>query len=272
MADFFDEPGAGTPPPASAPAPAPSGGGGGDFFGGAQIPKMNIHGIDIQFPNVNTPAQLGKDQDLAKASEDLKARLNDLGVAVSAQQERDKNTTLMDKVIGSAVGLYYGRDPWNDPLAGEKGSIWRQHRQYQPGAGYPVERGAVFANAGSTRQAIQAWIMAQAKTRNYRALTDVQNHIPYETDTDELHQQKMAFWRQRLGETDAQLQQRGVHVPEPPLAPSAGYTEPGTPSTTIESAPPFHVKSQRMVGDTLMLEDDKGNWYYWDKGWIKYGG
>lgn len=274
--DFFDDPSAGAPPPS---APAPSGGGG-DFFGGgggaapagqgrAQIPYVNIKGMHAQFPNVDQPGELKLDQDLSHASEDLRARLADLNAAVTAQQKRDQNTSLMDKVIGHAVGIYYGRDPINDPLAGEKGSIWRQHRQYQPGAGYPVERGEVFANAGSSRQAVQAWIMAAAKTRNYKALTDVQNHIPYETDTDELHQKKMAFWHHRLAEVDAELKQRGVDVPAPPLAPSAGGEE--GPST-ITAPPPFHVKAQRMVGSTRLYEDDKGSYWYYDKGWVKYGG
>lgn len=270
MADFFDEPGAPSAPAPSAPAaPAPSGG----MQGGWQIPSMKWKGFNIVNPQVNTPAQLSQDQSVAKASEDLKTRLNDLETAVTSQQQRDKNTSTLDKVVGGAVGLYYGRSPFDDPLMGERGNIYRLHRQYV--GGYPTQRDAVFTNAGSTRQAIQAWIIAQSKSRNWKAIGDVQNHIPYESDTDELFQKKLAFWKQRLRETDAELQQRQINVPEPTLAPSAGVPEGPTGGLTSTGIPPppFRAVAKKMIGGYSAIQDANGNWYYYDAGrWNRIGG
>lgn len=279
MPDFFDDSGAPSAPAPSAPAPS---GGVTNPYAGVQIPTMKFKGMTLQFPNVNQPASLKLDQDLAKASEDLGARLGDLNVAVTSQQKRDKQTTPMDKAIGMAIGVYYGRDPFGDPQVAEKGSIWRQHRQYAAnqgaqggvgGGGFTTPRDAVFTNAGSTRQAIYQWILAQSKSRNYKVLGDVSSHIPYETDTDELLAEKMAFWRQRLAETNAELKQRGINVQQMPLPPSAGIGAETPSEAPPSSTPPFRVKSSSMAGGTRIYQDDSGNWWYVDRGnWVKFGG
>lgn len=287
--DFFSDVPRGAAPSGGAPDP------GGDMGGQGSptIPYITHHGMRLEFPNVDQPQGIALDHVVAKASEDLRARLNDLDSAVTSQMSRDKNTSAMDKLIGSAIGLYNLRNPFDDPLAGERGNIWRTHRQYAHnqqmgeaggeglGGGYPTERDAVFTNAGSTRQAIQAWIMAQSKARNMNILRDVQNHMPFETDTDELHKKKIAFWDQRLRETDAELRQRGIYVPSlsTPRTPDEvpghpkGAAAPTGPTSTSGLPDGFRATKKWNVKGTPVIEDDKGTRYYFDSGsWNKLGG
>lgn len=286
MPDFFE----GSPPPPGPLTPM-------------QMPQArpqwqhaNIGGITAFNPSVDQNQPAAIDQELAHNSTDMEMRLNDLQKAVAAHKARGNNTGTLDKAIGIGLGVYYGQDPTNPELA-QKAQSLREHRGYTHGI--TGDRDQIFTNAASTRQAIQAWIISASKSRNWRAVSDVQEHLPNSTDTDELLLEKLDFWRNRLAEVRGQLGGRGIPVqrPGPPGGemPPSSVVPSGPPSSSSPSSaplssgisapsgamyaghpPPFEVKAR--VGTSLedmRLLDKNNKWHYFDKdtkGWMEFGG
>ena len=191
--------------------PAPQPGGAPQLFG------IRKGGVELSIPNVDQPPTLAQDQSLAQRTQDLSLRLNTLRQAVMADQARAKNTPAFDKnILNHVMGIGRGALQYHmtpSEIKGNMGQLVEQaenQRQYRASSqGMAMGRDQVFNAADASRQAIQAWILLASKSRNWKAIGDVQSHIPSaKADTNEKLLEKIDFWLDRMKDTTGELGQR----------------------------------------------------------------
>jgi len=263
----------------------PQGNQGPTIYGGRWlIPQITHGGIQFVDPNTEQRANIAKYQQLAQQVEELDRQLAKLDQAIAVDDKRNKDTSWLDKSITGLTG---------DPQFAEQKRNFGQYAMMTAHM-QPRQRGKIFENASSIRQAIYALVRAQTQLRAYQGIKDIDKHIPSEMDTNEWLKQKRSFWADKQAAAKEELSQMGIMVKsatvsppsdleqpesgEPATAPSgapSGAPSPAGAGASMATPPPFKVKgSIDTSGGFTRGEDTEGHGWYVDpstRKWVKVG-
>lgn len=263
-------PGWGSAPPAAA-SPQP---------GGWQMRGANIKGMQFENTNAVTPPELSKLHSEAMLTEELSTMLNQYKQALDQDAMRRNKTSDVDK----AITLETQAPLWK--TAGESlqnyWDLWKYDPQiygHKLHMGLGSDRPGVIFLSARLRSRLAPLTAKDTSIRAYRMIENVQEHFPYASDSLKESYDKLRMWQQTVNDARDELIERGIRVPggQPVMAPPQNVT-PETSGRPVGAASPPPFTPTRSVGDRLenkRMQDDKGNWWYYDiedGKWQKYGG